>query len=766
VISDRGHHLISSARVSETVRCGCLSRPVRLVRDHHGVPHLFAESETDAHRALGWVMAGDRLWQMDLMRRLGRGCVAEVLGSAFVPIDVLAHTVGLPAAAAAAAETLAGEAAAALEGFAAGVNARIDAGPAAPEFDVLGYSPEPWRAVDSLAVEYFVGFMLSFESLEPKLCLARALGHLGPARGAWLYPKPLPATVLDPERLAAYAGLEEGFLAALGMLVAPSPGGSNAWAVARSRTTDGGTLLAGDPHLLHTAPSPWYLVHLVAPGLDVAGAAYNGGPLVQVGRNPRGAWSVTNLTGDDADLVIEQLDGDRYAIPGGDWEPLVRRTVEIAVRGEPPHRFTVRSTRNGPLLDGVADAAGVAAGIPVALRWKAVQAPGHSVAGWLRVHRSRGLADALAAAPLFDGTPYQSNFVYADADGHIAHLALGALPQRSSETGFLPALGWRGESEWAEIGSLGATPWRVDPTDGMVWTANERTGAADRAAAGDGQPLAEHSYRARRIREVLAAETAHTVATFAALQTDDLDLSARANLTPLREALVEWEPGEPRLAQARDLLLGWNGRAGADSPAAALYHVLFYAEWLPTVFPSEICPGLARRWRVATWGGEAILRAERSPWFAHPAERDAAIRRCLQSAVGRLSALAGPDPAAWCWGDLHRVTFAHALAFAPPLARGALAPIALGGSPFTVNQQRLRSAEPPFGAVVGAGVRMVANLADPSHLHVTLSTGQSSDPESPHFADHLPHWQAGQLLRLSLDPSRIEAESDLVLTPG
>lgn len=735
----------------ETLRLPGLRRPVRLVRDGLGVAHLFAEERLDVYRGLGFVMARDRLWQMDLYRRLGLGRMAEVLGRPFLALDVAVRTLGLPDAAARAAAGTDGDPAAVIEAFAAGVNAHLAAGAPGPEFALLGYAPEPWGPIDSAAIEFFVGLSLSLESLEPKLLLARALGHLGPERGEWLFPGALPGAAREPERLAAYRDLETGLLAAL---APPRAGGSNAWAVAPRRSAGGSTLVAGDPHLLLTAPGPWYLVHLVAPGLDVAGAAYAGGPLVQVGRNRRGAWSVTNLTSDDSDLVLERLhpDGARYALGPEVWEHLRAREETVAVRGEEPYRLVVRETRHGPLLDPIAAAAGALAGCPVALRWKGVVAPGVSLAGWLAVNASRGLDDVLAAAPLFDGAPFQMNLIYGDVGGRLAHVPIGGAPRRA---GMLPALGWHGEVTWDGIGSLGRTPWRVDPPEGAVWTANERTGAADRAAGGDGQPYGESPYRARRIREVLLAGEAHSVESFAALQTDDLDLAATANLPPLCDALAGWRPEDQVATRARDLLLAWDGRTGAESAAAAFYSVLFYAEWIPTLFPDEVCPGLARHWRVATWGAEAVLRAPRSPWFADAGAKGEALRACAARAVERLRALVGDDPRAWRWGELHRLRLDHPLAAFPRFAAGRLGDIPLGGSPFTVHQQRFAAPAPPFGALVGPGLRMVADLGDPDHLHVTLATGQAGDPESPHFADQLPRWRAGRLARLALAPAAL-----------
>src|SRR5262249_32213632 len=184
--------LVSSG-VPETRSVAGLARPVRVVRDRLGVPHLFGAERLDVYRALGWVMAGERLWQMDLLRRLGAGRVGEGLGGGFLPLDAIARTVGFPLAAGKAAEHLEGEVAATIGAFADGVSARITEGPLPPEFELLDYRPEPWTVVDSFCIEYFVGFALAMESLEPKLFLARALGQLGFERGSWLYPVPLPA---------------------------------------------------------------------------------------------------------------------------------------------------------------------------------------------------------------------------------------------------------------------------------------------------------------------------------------------------------------------------------------------------------------------------------------------------------------------------------------------------------------------------------------------------------------------------------------------
>lgn len=751
-----------------TVRLPGLSRPARLVRDRRGVPHVFAANATDAYRALGYSMASDRLWQMDLMRRLGQGRVAEILGRPFLVIDALAHTLGFPDTAARAELTLGAEARSAIEAFTAGVNVRIDAGDLPPEFAVLGYTPDRWRVIDSIAIEYLVGFLLSLESLEPKLVLARALGRLGAERGAWLYPRPLPTDLLDAERLSAYRDLDLGLFAALATLTPPPMGGSNAWAVAPRLTARRATLVAGDPHLLHAAPGPWYLVHLSAPDLEIAGAVYLGGPVVQVGRNRRGAWSVTNLTADDADIVVERLhpeDATRYEVGPQVWERIVERVVPIPVRGEEPYSLTVRTTRHGPLLDGIATVLGLPSGPPYALKWKATSFPGNSLNGWVAVHASRGLDDVLRAAPLFDGAPFETNMIYGDADGHIAHLALGGMPRRSGTQGLVPALGWRDDVTWEGLGSLGATPWKIDPPGGVVWTANERTGAADRATGGDGQPFGEHPYRARRIHDTLAAGKPLDVDAFAALQIDDLDLAAQSNLPVLRDAFEGWQPADPALAEAVALLLAWDGRTNVDSPAAAFYHVLVFAEWLPSIFPEAELPGLAQAWRTAYWGAEAILQAPRSPWLADGREKTTLLRACATRALARLQALAGDRPRDWRWGPLHQARFVHPLAFAPGLEAGALPPVPVGGSPFTPNQQRFAAATPPFGSMLGAGVRMVTDLGDADRMHIVLSTGESGDPRSPHFADQLPAWRSGTLSPLVLNPAHIEVESEESLEP-
>src|SRR6185295_3215979 len=236
-------------------------------------------------------------------------------------------------------------------------------------------------------------------------------------------------------------------------------------------------------------------------------------------------------------------------------------------------------------------------------------------------------------------------------------------------------------------------------------------------------------------------------------------------LPMLRDAFVGWRPEEPALADAIALLLAWNGCADADSAAAAFYHVLVFAEWLPAVFPEREVPGFARRWRVAYWGAEAVLQAPRSPWLADGRAKTALLRACAARACGSLRTLAGDRPTEWRWGPLHQARLVHPLSFAPGLEAGALPPVPLGGSPFTPNQQRFAASTPPFGAVLGAGVRMVTDLADADRIHIVLSTGESGDPRSPHFADQLPSWRRGVLVPMMLDPTQIEVESEELLEP-
>ena len=411
-----------------------LDQPVEVMVDTWGVPHVFASSMTDLTRAQGYLHAQDRLWQMELNRRIVAGRLAELLGQPALPLDRWMRTLSLRHAAAREAELLSSEAVQLLEAYAEGVNARIAEGRLPVEFTMLRHTPEPWTPLDSTSWMKMMALTLSV-NWEAEIVRARIIDAIGPELAAELepdYASGMPYVV--PEGID-YSCLGESALErseaaeAVSGPAAVDGLGSNNWAVHGSRTDSGAPLLANDMHLGLTMPSIWYENHLCAPGFEVTGVSFPGLPGVVSGHNTKVAWGFTNGFPDVQDLYVEHLrettHGVEYEFEGA-WHAADVREERIVVRGGEPALERVVTTRHGPVINGLApEHAGEQ---PLALRWTAYE-PSSMIDTLLAMNRAES-CEAMREALRTWHTPVQ-NVVYADVHGTIAHSYPGRIPIRA-----------------------------------------------------------------------------------------------------------------------------------------------------------------------------------------------------------------------------------------------------------------------------------------------------------------------------------------------
>jgi len=344
--------------LSENIALRSLENPVDIIHDSNGIPHINAESTEDAYRALGFLHARDRLFQMDFMRRLGAGRLSKVIGRPTLPLDKTMRTLGLYRLATETVGRLPVEARAALEAYAAGVNAFLiaRAGALPPEFIALQYKPEQWTPAASLVWGRLMAMRLAGNWRTEALRAALA-GRLRPDQIADLRPGPeasprstVSAVLPAPDT----AELAEQLLNSIPDWLR-QVSASNSWLVSGTGTTTGKPVMANDPHLGYRAPGLWYLAPISAPGLDVTGATVPGVPFHILGHNGRIAWGFTTTDSDTQDLFLERLDTDRpghYQTPDGP-APFVTRRETIAIKGVPAKTFTVRETRHGPVISDV-----------------------------------------------------------------------------------------------------------------------------------------------------------------------------------------------------------------------------------------------------------------------------------------------------------------------------------------------------------------------------------------------------------------------------
>ncbi|MES2711007.1 MAG: penicillin acylase family protein [Pseudomonadota bacterium] len=718
-------------------RIPTLDAPVAITLDVHGIPLIRATTEADGHRAMGWLHARDRLFQMEMMRRGATGRLSEIAGTATLRSDRFTRLLGLAHRAEADFASLPEATRAALTQYAEGVNAWIAAHGrfSAPEFLILG-PPEPWRPVDSLLWAKVLGLWLS-GNWRDDLERLRLAGRLPPERIAELWPRDTALGRPDvAEDRAALPGIER--LAAQVPVFgvdAPVPSSaSNAWVVAGARAAGGAPMLAADPHLGFSAPILWYLARIELPGgRFLAGATAPGAPFIIMGRNRDIAWGFTTTHSDTQDLAYERAAGTGYATPEGP-RAFATRTETIAIRGAPSETMIVRETRHGPLLTDL-DPTTRTDGLMVALAM-ANLAPDDTVAAGLHaLNRGQTLADARAAAAQITSPP--QNLMVATRGGDIAMYLTGRTPIRRSGDGTLPFEGWNPAQGWSGFVPFDAMPHLENPASGLLANANNRPAPRDHPVfLGASFPA---SWRFLRAMALLEERPRHSSADFAAMQVDTLSLFALA----VRPALAAMPRPDGAAGAALDLMLAWDGHAGAALPQPLIFNA-FVEQFGRAVMRAAGLPDNAHA------PGQDFLAAVLDGRLAHWCGGQgcgAIAATALVEAVRGIAAEQGPDPAAWRWGAAHVARFEHPLLrFIPALAALTRMEVPASGDGDTLLRAAFRGGD--FAAIHGAGLRAVFDLSDPDGTLAVTATGQSGHPMSRHWRNLLPAWRDGLVLRL------------------
>ena len=734
----------SLPQVDGKLRLSCLDEPVEIVRDRYGIPHVYARSRLDLVRAQGYVHAQDRLFQMEGIRRFAWGRLSELAGPQTLELDRTARRLLLRRTADRELDGCDPEAAALLVAYCQGVNAFLARGPRPFELRLARVRPEPWTPVDAHAPGAMLALSLS-GNWETELMRARLRIRLPEERVARLtasYPDDHPLIV--GEELA-----REGlFLTrALRRLVA-GLGGSNAFAVSGARTESGLPLLANDPHLLLSIPAIWHAQHLVWDGGEAWGFTVPGAPVVVLGRNRQVAWGLTTAMVDTQDLYVERFDDQGRYEADGEWlEPeVVREEIRVRRRREPVVE-EIAVTRHGPVVvppepDGREG---------FALRWSHHE-PGETLRSLLDLMDARSVAEADRALDRFVGPPH--SFVLADADGAIGYrLAGGPIPLRTGD-GRDPVPGWDSSREWSGYLAQDELPHARDPKSGLVVSANNRINARIDIP---GEYLS--GYRAARLEALIRERERLTAADCERIMLDTL-CAPGLELAGLVAGL---ETEDPLQQRALDLLRDWDGDLGVDSRAGAVYGALLealeracYADAADPDVPISI----VERSRPA------LLRAlaEREDGFLPEGRSWAEL---LPAALTEAVRALGPDPERWRRGERHQLELRHALDGVRGL-RGLLSrgPLPVGGDADTIRVfARAKAAGP--GAMIGASMRAVYDLADPDATRIAICPGQSGHPASPHYDDLLEGWLAGEYVPFATARAHVDelAESRLVLTP-
>lgn len=771
-----------------------LGEPVQVDFDSFSIPTIRASGELDAWRALGYVHASDRLWQMEFFRRIASGRLAELFGPRAVNTDRFTRTLGLAQIARRSVGRLKPGERAILTAYTEGVNARLSAaGPLPPEFSILRFEPDPWTLEASL----MIGLVMNLDLSHWRRDLARywAAAHLDSARASYLHPH-YPAwgpLTLDGRREPP-PGVETGFETLVGMPRSGKPVStarvvdrarpdihveagswdpfdvlatvsvsvaSNAWVVGPSRTASGNPIVANDMHLALRAPSIWYIavVHAHADDLHVAGFTLPGIPGVVVGFNRHIAWGATNGMVDDMDFVIETLsdDGMRY-LDGASWLEFDVHRDTIQVRGAEPVLHTVRATRRGPLLSDVLEH------VPGAL--SAMFLPDHvpvGLDGLLALNRARSVEEFHTAARAFT-QPHQ-NLVVGSTDGRIGYRLAGSVPIRSWD-GALPVSAELVGDGWPGVWPTDAHPAVTEPMRDYIATANNLQSVGLDGAIGADYPI---PFRALRLTQALAVRRDWTVESTAVLQRDVRSLLADRGID--RAVAAARRVGDEATAE---LLAAWDRQVDLSSVAAPVFYEWFYG-LRARIAADEWQAAPSRSFFPITAMLRVLEEGDANPWVDDvlTPERESLVQleeQAIREAVRRVDGRS--------WGDLHTERHVHPLGRNPLLDRlfgFNVGPYPSAGGPNTLrpdayrNWQDLSPNGPvsPWASDYGPSERMVTELTpDGPRGFVLIPTGQSGNPFSRHYDDMLSRWRAGELVRLPLDDADVvPAARTLMLLP-
>jgi penicillin G amidase len=721
-----------------------LRAEARISRDEHGIPTIAAGDDRDAAFALGFVHAQDRLFQMDTLRRYGAGRLSEWFGPATLRADRFTRTLGLYRAAEQQFALLTPGLRAALDAYAAGINAYLTQhdGALPPEYQLLRVTPEPWRPADTLVWGKLMDLQLA-ANFRSELLHARLAQHLTPEQLDVLYPPyPHDAPVALGGTSAALRGLPlDAIYASLPTLVGPTFA-SNNWVVDGQHTVSGKPLLANDPHLGFSAPSVWYLARIETPDGRLEGVTAPGGPFVIIGHNARIAWGFTTTGGDVEDLFVERVDPEnpaRYLTPEGS-QPFTTRQEVIRVKGADPFAFTVRATRHGPVVSdlGGGYAQTAAAGTVLALQATWLAEDDHTPNALWGINRAGNWQEFRDALKEFVAP--QQNMVYADVDGHIGFIAPARVPIRAEGDGWMPAPGWSGDHEWTGFIPFDDLPQALDPPGGRVVSANNKIVPDSYPYfLGRGWDLPN---RAQRINELLDATPKQSPEASATIQADTLSPMAK-DLLPL---MLQVRPASKDAADALSRLKSWDRRMERDQTAP-----LLFAAWLRafnrTVLADKLGAVFDDYWGMHPDVVHLIL-TEHPEWCEDAAAEAPAncvpqLSAALDEALAELRQRYGDDMNSWQWGRAHQAQFTNQVWAKVPLIGGLIAlGIPADGGYDTINRGATPVAgDEPYADTHGSTLRMIVDLSDIAASRFMITPGQSGNPLSPHYGDLVQSWR-------------------------
>jgi len=763
-----------------------ISAETKIFRNEYGIPHIVADNNSDLMFALGYATAQDRLWQMDIQRRIGEGKLSEIFGEETIDIDALMLTIGFRRMAENLEKNLSNESRRMLQSYTDGINAYIknNRNKLQIEFDILQYEPEPWEIKHSLIILRLFAWQMN-QGWRSDLISSEIISKIGAGKAADI----LSGTIYSQEIYFSQQKSIAKDIADISASIEKKSGLSNfsmgnAWVISGEKSANKHPIIANDIHLFYSAPSAWYQTSLHSPDMDVTGLSIPGIPGILIGHNGKTAWGFTNGLIDDCDFYSETLDSlglNKYLYQNS-WNNLTIITEKIKIKNSSPVDYTVYMTNNGPVISAFREARAIydyrklnhrlKEMVPpkekqVSMRWCGFETS-DEILGLFLLNKSKSIIEIEEALKAIKSP--SMNFVFCDKE-NIGQKLCGLAPIREKTplnsvfSGGVTATQWKGFVNYSEL------PHFVNPLEKIIVSANSKSNSLSNISS-----FWDNPSRHNRISEQLNSKNNFTIEDFQKLQTDKISTEARILLPVFINVLEKQNSKDFYFSEALTYLKNWDCSIDKSSISATILNTFSY-HLLKNILTDDLGDTLLEQYfSLPTAPGTALLKIiseNKTAWFDDvntPGKletMDEIIIKSMIESIEFLKKSLTTETKNWRWSELHSLTIKHPLSSSRPLEKifnlgpfgtdGSNTTIALGAFDYRI----------PFMDILGPVARFTCDMSNPQYSYSVISTGSSGQPFSRFYSDQTKLLLEGKNIILGNSTFEIESSNfkKLIIRP-
>lgn len=744
--------------------------------DEFGVPHIYAENAKDAMVALGYVHAQDRLWQMELLRRIVPGRLSEIFGSVALKNDKFFAGLGIEEASQKAIADLDKKSPAyqLMMGYLDGINQYMDEGPTPVEFQLLGIKKDKFTVQDVYNIFGYMSFSFAMaQKTDPLLTDIRNKFGMDYLKDFGLEGEFNTTQIKNSKRNAQeYNAISKS----IGSLLDQSPVapfiGSNSWVIAPPKTKNKKVIFANDPHIGFSQPGTWYEAHIETPDFELYGCYLAGAPFPLLGHNREYAYGLTMFENDDVDFYQEENNpenNNQYKTENGFREYEIRKKT-IKVKDSSDVVLNIKVSQHGPVMNDLL--AGLESNKPVAMSWIYTQQPNHNIEAIYALSHAKSISDFEKGVALIHAPGL--NVMYGDAKGNVGWWATGKLYKHKNgvNTNFI-LNGSNGEDDNLEYLDFSKNPSAVNPDWNYIYSANNQPSGID-GFVYPGYYLPED--RAKRITQLLDSKSNWDKNSVGGMINDNTSAVAPEMVKKLLSNLNLKTLSKIEM-EAITVLKSWKGTNNLDDAAPAIYNKWIYL-YLKNTFQDELGDEKFKQFLGTHLMKQITARQisfENSSWWDDITTKDKKetrneiVTKSFVEAITALEKQLGNSPSDWKWNKVHTVEYQHPIgklaALRPFFNAG---PFEVSGSNEVINNQFFDFVDDGFYKVKGGpSSRRVIDFSDIENSWGILPTGQSGNPFSVHYDDQAELYNAGKFRKMKLNKKEIiQSSTKLVFYPA